>query len=62
MAYVVVKTKKDAEKVVKLITDAHGFQPTIFRDGSNYRVQHNELGSDALKELLTKAGLEHLVR
>jgi len=62
MAYIDVRTKKDAEKIASILTEAQGFQPDIFRDGRGYRVQHNELGSDALKELLTKVGLGHLVR
>lgn len=62
MAYVYVRKREDAEKIASILTEAQGFRPDIFRDRRGYRVQHNELGSDALKELLTKAGLEHLVR
>jgi len=61
MAYVYVRTKKDAERVASIMTEAHGFQPTIFRDGPGYRVQHDEIGSDAMRDLLRAHGLERLI-
>lgn len=60
MAYVYVRTQKEAETVIGVITKAHGVQPDVFRDGSGYRVQHNEIGSDAMREILRDAGLAHL--
>lgn len=58
MAYAVARTQKDVDKIVKIITDAHGFVPDVFKDGRLYRVQHNDIGSDALRELLTNAGIK----
>lgn len=60
MAYVYVRRRKDAEKIATTLTEVHGFQPTIFKDGPGYRVQHNEIGSDAMRDLLRSHGLEHL--
>jgi len=60
MAYVVVRTRREAEKVATLITEAHGFQPDIFRDGKLYRVQHNEIGSEALVHILRNGGMDKL--
>lgn len=62
MAYVYVRTKKEAEKIASILTRAHGFQPTIFKDGAGYRVQHNEIGSEAMRDLLREHGLERLIR
>lgn len=58
MAYVVVRSEEQVDEVVAAITEAHGFQPTVFRDGKVYRVQHNDIGSDALHKILADAGIK----
>jgi hypothetical protein len=44
---VYTRLKRDATKVVNVITKLTGHQPTIWKDGSMYRVQHNEVSQNA---------------
>lgn len=61
MAYVVVRTRREAEQVADVMTDLNGYQPTIFRDGKEYVVQHNELSREAVERALFDRGLTNLL-
>ena len=61
MAYVVARTRREAEQVADVMTDLHGYQPSIFKDGDAYVVQHNDLRQEAIEAALYDRGLTHLL-
>lgn len=61
MARICVKTREDAERVASVMTDLHGYQPSIFKDGDTYVVQHNDLRQEAVEEALYDRGLWKLL-
>ena len=61
MSRIYVRMRKDAEAVADVMTDLHGVQPSVFRDGNGYVVQHNDLSQEAVERALFDRGLPHLL-
>ena len=61
MARIYVRNRRDAECVADIMTDLHGLQPTIFRDGKIYAIQHDDLRQEAVEEALYDHGLWRLL-
>jgi len=61
MARIYVRKRSEAEQVADVMTDLHGFQPSIFKDGNAYVVQHNDLRQEAVEAALYDRGLSHLL-
>lgn len=59
MAFKIVRTRKEADKLADAIMEINGgYQPTIFTTGRSFRVQDDNIGNDKFDAIMDRLGID----